>query len=730
MSITESRTARAGLDIGTPLVDFVEREALEGTGVEAAHFWQGFAEILRDLTPTNKALLAERDRLQGEIDAYHRRHPGRPDAEHYRSHLQSIGYLVPSPESVSVTTENVDAEIAGIAGPQLVVPLLNARFAVNAANARWGSLYDALYGTDAISEEGTLARRRQYNPERGAAVVAFGRRLLDEVAPLQSGSHADADAYWIEDGSLRVQVDNVISGLADPKVFVGFSGQAQAPSGVLLRHNGLHLEIVIDRENPIGATDRAGIADIVAESAITTIMDLEDSVAAVDVEDKVLGYRNWLGLMRGTLSADVVKAGQTFKRVLNSDREYTASDGSSVSLPGRSLLWIRNVGHLMTTDAVRTADGEPVPEGIVDAVVTVLGSLADLRGPTAKNNSRSGSVYIVKPKMHGPAEVAFAGELFSRVESLLGLPHATIKIGIMDEERRTSANLAACIHAVADRVAFINTGFLDRTGDEIHTSMHAGVMIPKGRMRDETWLRAYEAANVAVGTQAGLRGRGQIGKGMWAMPDLMNDMIEQKGGQLRAGATTAWVPSPTAATLHALHYHEVDSRQVAEGLAGQPAPDLDELLTLPLAEEELSGALVRTELDNNVQSILGYVVRWVDQGVGCSKVPDIHGVALMEDRATLRISSQLLANWLLHGVVSETELDDSLRRLAAVVDEQNAADPSYSSLEGDSGGSLAFHAARRLIFEGAHQPNGYTEPLLHELRRMKKTQDSLAAVGA
>ncbi|KAA9089106.1 malate synthase G [Microbacterium radiodurans] len=728
MITTRSRTERAGLDVGTPLVDFIENEALDGTGIDAGTFWAGLADILRDLTPINAELLAERDRLQTQIDDYHRRNPGRVDAADYRRHLEAIGYVLPQPATVRVRTQDVDAEVARVAGPQLVVPLLNARFAVNAANARWGSLYDALYGTDAISEHGALARGKTYNPERGAAVVAFGRRLLDDVAPLESGSHADVDAYRVVDGALRADCSGRERLLAEPELFAGYTGDPREPKSVLLEHHGLHLDIIVDRESPIGASDRAGVADIVLESAVTTIMDLEDSVAAVDVDDKVLGYRNWLGLMRGTLSADVEKGGRTFRRVLADDRTYTAADGRAIALPGRALLWVRNVGHLMTTDAVRCADGSPVPEGILDAVVTVLGSLADLRGPVAGRNSREGSVYIVKPKMHGPAEVAFAGELFARVEALFGLPHATIKIGIMDEERRTSVNLAACIHAVDDRVAFINTGFLDRTGDEIHTSMHAGVMIAKGRMRDAVWLRAYEESNVAVGTGAGLRGRGQIGKGMWAMPDLMRDMLEQKGAQLRAGATTAWVPSPTAATLHALHYHDVDGVEVADALADRPAPKQQDLLTPPLAAGDLDRDTVRRELDNSVQSILGYVVRWVDQGIGCSKVPDIHGVALMEDRATLRISSQLLANWLLHGVISEADVDDSLRRLSLVVDEQNAADPLYTPLSGGAGGGLALSAARRLIFEGARQPNGYTEPLLHEMRRAKKSEERRADV--
>lgn len=724
--MSTSRINRAGLHVAEPLVAFVEDEALVGTDIDAQTFWQGAAEIIADLAPINRELLRVRERMQHSLDEYHRAHPGRPDAAGYRRHLEEIGYLVMPPESVEVVTENVDVEIAEIAGPQLVVPLLNARFAVNAANARWGSLYDALYGTDAISDEGELAPGREYNPARGAVAIARGRELLDESAPLERGSHRDSIGYSVEAGALRVHLSSGESvALADPDRFIGFSGDAADPASVVLVHHGLHIEVVRDRESAIGRTDPAGISDLVIESATTTIMDLEDSVAAVDADDKVLGYRNWHALMRGDLRADVTKAGSTFIRTMNPDRTYTAPDGGTLTLSGRSLLLVRNVGHLMTTDAVLDEDGAEVPEGILDAIMTVLGSMADLRGAAAGMNSRAGSVYVVKPKMHGPEEVAFAVTLFERVERLLGLPHATVKLGIMDEERRTSVNLAACIDVARERVAFINTGFLDRTGDELHTSMHAGVMVPKGAMRDAVWLGAYERSNVDVGTASGLRGRGQIGKGMWAMPDLMHDMLEQKAGQLRAGATTAWVPSPTAATLHALHYHRVDCAAVAEELADRAAQTVDEILEIPLAAAPLSPDVIETELDNNVQSILGYVVRWVDQGVGCSKVPDIHGTALMEDRATLRISSQLLANWLTHAVIGVDEIDRSLRRMAPIVDEQNADDPLYEPLISPDGPGLAFTAARRLIVEGAEQPNGYTEPLLHRLRRAKK-----AAVAA
>ncbi|MBC7443177.1 MAG: malate synthase G, partial [Ramlibacter sp.] len=693
----DARVERADLDVAAVLAAFVENEALQGTGITADAFWLGLSALIRDLTPRNTELLRIRDDLQTRIDAFHRAHPGQPDPIEYRAFLTGIGYLAPEPGDFTITTSNVDAEIASQAGPQLVVPLLNARFAVNAANARWGSLYDALYGTDAITDDGGAARAGSYNAVRGQRVIARGRALLDQAVPLDSGSHADAAAYRVENGALVVALgDGSSVALAEPSALVGYTGEASAPTSVLFRQHGLHLDLIIDRAAPIGATDRAGIQDIVLESAVTTIMDLEDSVAAVDAEDKVLGYRNWRELMRGTLSETVQKGDGVFTRTMNADRLYTAPGGGPVVLHGRSLLLVRNVGHLMRTDTVRDASGAEVFEGILDAVFTVLGSVPDLVGEDRGGNSRTGSVYIVKPKMHGPDEVAFTVDLFARVEQLLGLPPLTVKVGIMDEERRTTLNLRACIAVAADRIVFINTGFLDRTGDEIHTSMHAGPVATKGAIRALPFMAAYENANVDAGLSAGFPGRAQIGKGMWAMPDLMHDMLEQKIAHPRSGATTAWVPSPTAATLHAIHYHEVDVAARQRELAGRTPQALDPILVLPLGERELTREERLTELDNNVQSILGYVVRWVDQGVGCSKVPDIHGVALMEDRATLRISSQLLANWLTHGVVSETDVDASLRRLAPVVDAQNAGDPTYEALIGPAGPGLAFQAARRL----------------------------------
>ncbi len=718
--------ARAELKVALPIIEFAEQTAAD-RGLDIGEFWAGASAIVHDLAPKNAALLAERDRLQQEIDDWHRANPGKPDAAQYRAFLEQIGYLRPEPAAFTAGTTRVDPEIATLAGPQLVVPLLNARFALNAVNARWGSLYDALYGTDAIDQSGDLAPGTGYNAARGAKVIERGRELLDLVAPLSEGSHTEATLYSIEGGELVVSLHGgAHARLADPAGFAGYRGSAEAPHAVLLVHNGLHIEIVIDANAPIGATDDAGVQDLLIESALTTIMDLEDSVAAVDADDKSLGYRNWRGLMDGTLAETVTKNGKTFTRQANPDREYTAPNGEALVLPGRSSLFIRNVGHLMRTDAVLDRDGEWVPEGVLDAIMTVLGSLADLPqfgSESASRNSRTGSIYIVKPKMHGPDEVAFAAELFARVEALYDLPENTVKIGIMDEERRTSANLAACIEAARDRVVFINTGFLDRTGDEIHTSMQAGPMLPKAGIRTQPWLGIYEQRNVAIGVDSGLDGRAQIGKGMWAMPDLMHEMLEQKIGHVRAGASTAWVPSPTAATLHALHYHQLDAFEARRALPALPENSLDTLLEIPLAGEgDLTPEVVQTEVDNAAQSILGYVVRWIDQGVGCSKVPDIHNVALMEDRATLRISAQLLANWLTHGVISAAQVDEALRRLSSVVDEQNAGDPLYEKLLGTDGETpgIAFEAASRMVLEGAAQPNGYTEPLLHELRKLKK----------
>ena len=691
---------RAGIEADPQLAAFIETEVLGPLGRDADDFWTGFANLLGSFAPRNAALLARREELQAKIDAWHSERAGQPhDADAYRAFLEEIGYLVPEPGDFTIGTENVDPEIATMAGPQLVVPILNARFLLNAANARWGSLYDALYGTDAL--DAPAARPGGYDEERGAAVIVEARKLLDEILPLASGSWSDLDS-----------LDDLE--LADPSRHVG-----RTDKGPLFRHNGLHIEIVVDPDSQVGKTDRLGIADVNFEAALTTIADCEDSVAAVDAEDKLTAYRNWLGVIRGDLEESFEKGGKTLTRKLVGDKTYTGKDGSEHSLPGRSLMFVRNVGHLMTNPAMRW-DGKEIPEGILDAVVTSAIGAQDVAGLGKYGNSRCGSIYIVKPKMHGPEECAFTNELFDAVEDLLGLPRHTIKVGVMDEERRTSANLAACIHAVKDRIVFINTGFLDRTGDEIHTSMRAGPMMRKGEMKNSAWLKAYEARNVGIGLAHGLSGRAQIGKGMWAAPDLMGQMMIEKIGHLRAGANTAWVPSPTAATLHAIHYHREDVFEIQKGLPD--AAKLDELLAIPLADgTNWSEDEIREELDNNCQGLLGYVVRWIDAGVGCSKVPDINDVGLMEDRATLRISSQHIANWLLHGVISEDQVMDSLRRMAAKVDEQNAGDPFYQPLLQNEDGA-AFSAAKDLIFKGVEQPSGYTEPLLHAWRRKKKAQ--------
>ena len=735
-----ARTAIHNLQVANPLLSFINDQMLPATGVRQDVFWKGFNDIVADLAPKNIALLAERDRLQTAMDQWHTANPG-PVAEGkamkaYRKYLSQIGYLVPEPKNAQATTANVDAELAKLAGPQLVVPILNARYALNAANARWGSLYDALYGTDAISEADGCEKGSGYNPKRGAKVIDYCRNVLDRCAPLKSGSHVGSKGYAVKAGKLLVTLANGKSTtLADAKQLVGYTGDAKAPASVLFVHNGIHLDLQINKSTPIGKTDAAGVSDLIAESALSTILDLEDSVAAVDADDKVLAYANWLGILQGTLSEEVQKGGKTFTRTMNPDREYTQPNGKGlVRLHGRSLMFVRNVGHLMTNPAIlyKAADGssKEIPEGILDAMVTVTCALADLqkKKSSALRNSRTGSVYIVKPKMHGPAEVAFADELFGRVEKVIGLKPFTVKLGIMDEERRTSANLKACIAAAKSRVAFINTGFLDRTGDEMHTCMLAGPVMRKGDIKNSVWLGAYEKNNVTVGLQCGLRGRAQIGKGMWAMPDLMADMLKQKIGHPLAGANTAWVPSPTAATLHAMHYHQVDvpalQKKMEKAISKQDAKELREetlskLLQFPVVAKDAanwSEEDKQKELDNNAQGILGYVVRWIDQGVGCSKVPDIHGVGLMEDRATLRISSQHMANWLHHGVVTEKQVKKTMERMAAVVDGQNAGDAAYKPMAGNFAKSAAYKAACDLVFKGKEQPSGYTEPLLHAWR--------------